>query len=292
MQLTNSGLGTELSKDELLRLQRHLFKMYRDIEEVCNRHGLRVCLAYGNVIGAMRHNGWIPWDDDLDLHMPREDYELFLSKYVKELPAKYKVSSYLTEGGSYARFAKIFDTETEYVPLVEEESECSGVFIDIFPIDNVPAQPLMNKVRRLWSFFLMYTATSVQQVKEPSEKYKRIMMTSKEGRLNWRIRQIWGTLFSFASPRTWNKWIEHFGIHRKESGFKHIMGGLITCHKMMPLDYFFPFKEMELPEIGKVKIPNKAGDYLTIIYGNWNTIPDNSDKWHHYVSKIRLPEED
>ena len=80
--------------------------MYRDIEAVCNLHGIQICLAYGNVIGAMRHNGWIPWDDDLDIHMSRQDYELFLSKFASELPSQYKVSSYLSEGGSCARFDK------------------------------------------------------------------------------------------------------------------------------------------------------------------------------------------
>ena len=64
IKIGNSGKGKELSKEDLNKLQKHLFKMYRDIEAVCNLHGIQICLAYGNVIGAMRHNGWIPWDDD------------------------------------------------------------------------------------------------------------------------------------------------------------------------------------------------------------------------------------
>ncbi|MBD5175850.1 MAG: LicD family protein [Bacteroidales bacterium] len=290
MKLTNSGIGKELSKDELGKMQRHLFGMYRDIEKVCERHGLRVSLAYGNVIGILRHNGWIPWDDDLDLHMPREDYELFLSEYINELPSKYKVSSYLSENGAYARFAKIFDTETTYVPLVEEETECSGVFIDIFPIDNVPAQPFVNKFRRMWAFFMMYTATSVQMFEDKSEKYRHIMFSSKEGKRNWRIRQLWGALFSFVSAKTWNRWIEKFAINNKSTGYSHVGAGLVSCYRMIPTDYFLPFKEVEVPQLGRVKIPNKSEDYLTFIYGDWKHVPDNEDKWHHYVTKIYIPE--
>lgn len=290
MQITNSGKGKELSREDLQRLQRHLIKMYREIEKVCKRHGLGICLAYGNVIGAMRHNGWIPWDDDLDIHMSRRDYDLFLSKYASELPSQYKVSSYLSEGGSYARFAKIIDTSTVFVPLASKKSDLTGVFIDIFPIDNVPDQPILNKLRRAWSFFLMYTATSVMQVEEHSKAYKDLMFTAKAGRVNWRFRQAWGRIFSFASSRTWHKWIEKYAQNKKHTGYTHILSDIVLCYNCVPEDYYFPFREIELPEIGKVYIPNKYDDYLKYLYGDWRKEPDDADKWHHYVSEFYIPD--
>lgn len=290
IKIGNSGKGTELTPTQLKKLQTHLFKIYRDIEEVCHRHGLNVCIAYGNVIGAIRHNGWIPWDDDLDIHMPREDYDLFLSKYAKELPSKYKVSSYLTPGGSYARFAKIIDTSTILVPIGAERTEDSGVYIDIFPIDNVPTCKLMNIIRRTWSFFMMYTATSVMQVEENSKAYKELMYSCKEGKVNWRFRQAWGRLFSFTSSRTWHKWIEQFAKNRKHTGYMHVMADLATCYKQIPEDYYFPFREIELPEIGKVYIPNKIDEYLTLSYGDWRKVPKDVDKWHHYISELFIPD--
>ena len=290
IQITNSGKGKELSREELSKLQRHLFKMYRDIEAVCVRHGLNICLAYGNVIGAMRHNGWIPWDDDLDVHMSRADYDLFLSKYVYELPSQYKVSSYLTEGGAYARFAKIIDTSTVHVPIGGERTENSGVFIDIFPIDNVPTGKFMNKLRRAWSFFMMYTATSVMQAEANSQLWKDLMYSSKTGKANWRFRQAWGRVFSFASSRTWHRWIEEFAKNKKHTGYMHVMADLAICYKPVPEDYYFPFREIELPEIGKVHIPNKYDEYLKLSYGDWRKVPDDADKWHHYVTELVIPD--
>lgn len=292
MRICNSGYGKELTKEELHQLQKHLFKMYRDIETVCKKHGIGMCLAYGNVIGALRHNGWIPWDDDLDIHMSREDYEKFLKVYAKELPSKYIVSSHHSKEGGISRFAKVIDTEAIFVPIAGNRNKYSGVFIDIFPIDNVPTGKLANKFRRLWSFFMMYTATSVMQVENKSAKYKELMFSSKEGRANWRFRQAWGRVFSFASSKKWHEWIERYAQNKKYTGMCHVMADLAICYRQVPADYYFPFKEIELPEIGKVHIPNKADEYLTLSYGDWRKVPDDADKWHHYVSELHIPEDD
>lgn len=291
MQIANSGKGIVLPREDLQNLQRHLIKMYRDLETVCEKHGIKICLAYGNVIGAMRHRGWIPWDDDLDVHMSRSDYDLFLSKYASEMPPQYKLSSYLSEGGSFARFAKVMDTSTVYVPITREKSEDTCIYIDIFPVDNVPYQPLLNKFRKGWIYFLMYTATSVMQAQIRSKGYKELMYNTKAGRLNWCFRQLWGRTFSFASYRTWNKWIEKFGKNVKHTGFVHIKESKDGCYRLIPEDYFFPFQKIELPEIGTVHVPNKPEKYLSLLYGDWQKIPEDEDKWHHYVSEMYIPEE-
>ena len=107
-----------------------------EFAEYCEKHGLRYYLCYGTLLGAIRHKGFIPWDDDIDVSMPRPDY-LKLHELVKAEPIseKYKLVSSLT-GESIYPFAKIIDLSTEVVSL--DNTEETNLWIDIFPLDGVP----------------------------------------------------------------------------------------------------------------------------------------------------------
>jgi len=286
--LNSENIGHNLTEEELRQLQNHLMKMFRDVESVCKRHNLKVCIAYGNVIGAMRHGGWIPWDDDMDIHMSRKDYELFLTKYAKELPPQYIVSSYLTEGGSISRFAKIIDTSTVFVPIGAKKTKYSGVDIDIFPIDNTPKSTTLNFIRKYWAYFMMYTATSVMQYLDGTKRYKQMMFKTREGKRNWYFRQYWGFLFSLIPPKEWHRRIEKFAIHRKETGYCHVIADLDVCFKKIPSEYYFPFREIETKDLGKVCVPNKYDEYLQLTYGDWHKIPESSQRWHHWVDEFKI----
>lgn len=292
MKICNSQhIGHQFTTEELHRLQGHLMQMYKDLEIVCQRHGLQVCLAFGNVIGALRHDGWIPWDDDLDVFMPRKDYELFLTKYADELPSKYKVFSTMSPDGPIARFAKIVDTSSVFVPIGEQKTEHSGVFVDIFPVDNIRQLSFVNRIKKMYAYFLMYTATSVMQVEERSQAYKTLMSSTRAGRFNYRFRQMWGLIFSFVPSKKWHEWIEKFWIVKEDTGWIHVKSALSMCGKPIPTGMIFPCVRKKL-SVGEVFLPHEAECFLNMLYGNWRVIPSDSDKWHHYVTEFFIPEAD
>ncbi len=104
----------------------------------CEKHGLRYFLTYGTLIGALRHKGFIPWDDDVDIQMPRADYEEFLRSYNAENAGGiYKLIA-PTDKASRHSIGKVIDTRTVKIEPLLKYKEPLGVDVDIFPIDGMP----------------------------------------------------------------------------------------------------------------------------------------------------------
>lgn len=130
------------------------------VHRICTEYGLRCSLAYGTLIGAVRHGGFIPWDDDIDLVMPREDYEKLLSIWNDVAPEGYILQNIRTDPDYTNTFTKI---RKDHTTFLQDEAERQkhyhkGIFVDIFPGDRVAP----GKVSRMVQYFacavnLLYT---------------------------------------------------------------------------------------------------------------------------------------
>lgn len=128
----------EIGINELKKLQLDILIKIRNF---CDSHGISYYLAYGTLLGAVRHKGYIPWDDDIDIMMPRNDYNRFL----QEFNGQYKdlvVHAPELDLSYYAPYANVMDNRTLLCePHLKHEG--IGVKIDIFPIDNVPDEYIL-----------------------------------------------------------------------------------------------------------------------------------------------------
>ncbi len=134
--MTGRKPGEELS---LREVQMGALDILRRIDAVCEEEGLRYWVAYGTLIGAVRHKGFIPWDDDLDIMMPRPDYEKLVSHFVRNAGSEKPLVALVPEGGRNQPFliTRISDTrfrmEGEYGDLVDG----LGTFVDVYPLDGM-----------------------------------------------------------------------------------------------------------------------------------------------------------
>lgn len=119
---------------QLSEIKEISYNILKETAHFCEKNCLTYFLACGTALGAIRHNGFIPWDDDIDIAMPREDYEKFLSIYSS---ARYELRCIQKDANYLYPFAKIIDTQTVLIENVEHPCKL-GVYIDIFPIDGLP----------------------------------------------------------------------------------------------------------------------------------------------------------
>lgn len=284
-----SKLLHEMTDSERRRIQSHLIKMYMEIERVCTRHNLRMMVTYGCAIGALRHKGFIPWDDDLDLHMPREDYDKFINEYAEELPAGYKIYSPNSKNGPIYRFAKVVDTNTRLLSPGAKDEEKNGIFVDIFPLENASTRRICILFDQLLSCVLMYIASSVDIYEKKNEIYRDLMRYSTGGRLNHGLRMSIGFTCSWKSSSFWYNLFDKFVSRHEFVGCYCVPSAGPGKRFFTPQleSMYFPLREVPFGNI-TVKLPNKVEELLAVEYGDWHQIPPEEERWRHYVQELRF----
>ena len=129
-----------------------MLNVLEQIDKVCRNHGLKYFADYGTLIGAVRHGGFIPWDDDFDISMLREDYMVFLKVAESELPAGYKVLSIYNDHRSHTFLARVVNNDlisTEQSFLSANHNCPYATGVDIFPIDHFEYDDGINEYRKL-----------------------------------------------------------------------------------------------------------------------------------------------
>lgn len=135
-----------MDKKSLRQAQLAQLLLAKETKKICEKHNLNYFLLAGSALGAVRHKGFIPWDDDLDIGMLREDYDKFMEYAKEELPKAIFMQTWDTDENYALPFLKLRLEGTKFVERNTKDVDLhKGIYIDIFPFDNVPADEQAQK---------------------------------------------------------------------------------------------------------------------------------------------------
>lgn len=139
------------------------------IDDICRKYNIKYFADFGTLLGAVRHKGFIPWDDDIDIAMPRPDYEKFQIVVGDELPEGYFFQSTYTDN-RIIFFSKVMDENTSAIEFPDEKDVHQGIFVDIFPLDVVGgSNPKMERVMRIAKELWILVSTPEELIKQIEE---------------------------------------------------------------------------------------------------------------------------
>lgn len=256
-----------------------------ELDAICREHRLTYLLAYGTALGAARHGGFIPWDDDVDVIMPRDDYErlheLFESGAVR---SRYRLTTYRDRSSTYS-FFKLTDPDTLVVESYLRREYASGLWVDIFPLEHVSHTAEVRGVWRACSRLLFLKA---QRVANPDVGTSRGAIA---------LKRVIAPLVRQLDPHRLARRIEQKarslndpGAGRSEKSWWACMDDLSAESCLYPSDMLLPagsalFEGHELP------VPRDLDGYLTHCYKNWRDLPPESERRPHFPEAYSLEDE-
>lgn len=174
-ELTFPGLNISIKEAQNVQLE-----ILLEFDRLCKKHKIQYQLFAGTLIGAIRHNGFIPWDDDIDVCMLRDEYNRFLEASKKDLNESYFLQNYHTDKKFQSQYSKIKKNNTRYIEeLVQDVDMHQGIFIDVFPYDHVRPQTFKGRTQRIAIDQLkIINYCRVMRVNDSEEK-KGLRMTKK-----------------------------------------------------------------------------------------------------------------
>lgn len=267
----------KISKETLDQYKQKIIEVAKAFDAFCNEYNLRYFGIAGTAIGALRHGGIIPWDDDIDVVMPRPDYERFLELAPKLLSKRFDVLNYRNTPGFPTSFSKICDARTTLIG--DSRLRCVvGAFVDIFPLDGLPE--FETDVKRKEYFNTLLKDRKVAEA--VSRRYSVTDLSHAIYRRDFEmVGHILKSHYYHLMPNEvdlFSKWeqkvmrvdydsashVAYFGTYR---GAK-----VISPKEWFDYYYYINFEDFN------IRLPIGIDKYLTQVYGDYMTPPPENNR--------------
>lgn len=266
------------SDESLKRLKTIEVSMLKECISICDKLGIKYYLIDGTLLGAVRHKGFIPWDDDIDIAMTRADYEVFVAKAQEYLPKNLFLQTNKTDPEALMNFAKIRNSDTTFIETsIKDLNINKGVFIDIFPLDVFGTSAVGESIFMFFKHCLRVRVGGgfTSSIKK-SKLYKRLINGVISGILFW------------MSPK--------MAVCLREKLFKSIKrGSRLANHsspwgnkEVVPASWYGDGIFLEFEGV-RVRCPLEYKKWLSRVYGDYMQLPPvEKQVSHHYAEVVDL----
>lgn len=282
----NSSYNME-DNSKLRKLQLVELEIMRLFSEICDRHHLRYYLVGGTMLGAVRHHGFIPWDDDMDVGMPRPDYEKFLAVVRSELPEGYGFLNYKTDEQYRRNFSRLVNNNVKIWNASNTETIVESAWLDIFPFDGMPSNSLRQKLHfwHLTAVRFFYHASCFDELvnlNRPGRPWylqaaiKFLSVTHIGSKMDTKklMQRMENGLMKYPYDSS-EYMVSFFGAYMtKEIVDKRLLGDGAK----------YQFESLNLNG------PVMCDEFLTHFYGDYMRPPEDADKDKHNIEKIEYSE--
>lgn len=249
----------KLTKD----LQRVEMEMLIVFIEICQKYHLKYFLIGGSCLGAIRHHGFIPWDDDIDIGMPRRDYEIFCEIASKELGDSYFLQNFDTEPNCGLVFGKIRKNGTILSETYSHHIDMNqGIWIDIFPYDYVYENSVFRKIH--FYFYLLIKDLYIIKC-----GYKNPRPQSKIFSFSFKIAKIISQILPLS---VYIKILKKIMVSCKSSRYVFPFGGAYPKKDVIPKNWINDLQEVDFEE-QSCFVFSKSDNYLKQLYNNYMQLP-------------------
>lgn len=280
----------KVTDDQIALYKKHVLRVASTFDSFCTINELRYFAIGGTAIGALRHRGFIPWDDDIDFVMPRPDYERFLELASISFPAGFEVLSHKNNKEYHLQFAKMCDANTSL--LVDSRSRCMmGAFVDIFPMDGLPDTTAEGRKTFFGDYLKKRKRAYSNRLHYHFSDYFHSLYRFDWGAIQDQLCSDWHhltnttgdpylecdritTAFNFDE----SKYVAYFGTNH---------GPKVISPKIWFDSYYYaPFEDIQL------RLPTGIDNYLRQVYGNdyMELPPEGKRKARHSFYYLNLAE--
>ena len=279
----------KLDANTLQKLQNTLLEILVDVKKVCDKHNIDYMLSGGTLLGAIRHNGFIPWDDDIDIMMCRTEYERFVPLFRNTFSDKYMLVEPLETEYYVSKAPKIFLKNSEYIEIANAGiPEYGMVFLDLFIIENMAPVGIQRQiVSKIYDF--AYKASSLcVDYKFPSPIIENKAETNYEIRKYYSFRKRFGWLFTlFGGMTFYLRIIEKIARKYNHTGWLGVPSAISYNREIFEESVFLEVCEHEFCGYN-MKIPKHYDLYLQNLYGDYMKIPPVEKREMHVAYRIHL----